>query len=123
VAAAPTLIEVRRALRPIYEEAKAASAPLGALVNSACDIIEADDTAVVFGFRYPIHADKAGTRPNLDMLTVVVSKVLGRQVNVRCVHDAKVEAWTQRERANRSALVRAAQEMGARVLSPEPEEQ
>jgi len=59
----------------------------------------------------------------LKVLTDVVSEVLGRDVSVRCVHDPEVEAWTRRENVSRSPLVRAAQEMGARVLSPEPEEQ
>jgi DNA polymerase-3 subunit gamma/tau len=118
----PTLAAARGALRPIYEEARVTSVALGALINSACDIIEADEAAVVFGFKYPVHADKAGSKPLVDTLTDIVSRVMGRQMAVRCVHDASVEAWTQRERASRSPLVRAAQEMGARVLSSEPEE-
>jgi hypothetical protein len=43
-------------------------------------------------------------------------------LSVVCVHEPGIEDWMQRERASRSPLVRAAQEMGARVLSPEPEE-
>lgn len=117
---APTLAAARQQLRPIYEEAKAKSAPLGALINSACDIIEADESAVVFGFKFPVHADRAATKPNLDMLSEIVSRVLQRPVSVRCVLDANVESWTRREPASRSSLVRAAQEMGAQIISPEP---
>jgi hypothetical protein len=118
-----SLDSARLALRLIYEEARARAVSLGALLNSVCDIIEADETAVVLGFKYPLHAEKAAASQNLDALSEIVSRVLQRQVAVRCVHDPNVGSWRQREPASRSSLVRAAQEMGARILSPGPEDQ
>jgi DNA polymerase-3 subunit gamma/tau len=116
------LVEVRAQMRPVYDRARAAGFQLGALLNSGCDIIEADESAIVIGFRHPIHASKASEKPNLDALAAIVSEVMGRPMSVRCVHNAEVEAWTQREAGSRSSLVRAAQEMGGRILSTEPED-
>jgi DNA polymerase-3 subunit gamma/tau len=121
-AAAVTVGAARQVLQAIYDEARRRSVPLGALLNSDCDIIGADGDAVVFGFRHLLHAEKAASKQNLETLSEVASRVLRRQVTVRCVHDSSVGSWRQREPASRSALVRAAQEMGARILSPGPEE-
>ena len=115
-----TLEGARAQMRAVYDKARAAGFQLGAVLNGGCDIIEADESAIVIGFRHPIHAQKASEKPNLDALAAIVSEVMGRQMSVRCVHDANVEAWNQR--GSRSALVRAAQEMGGRILSPEPED-
>jgi len=112
----------RAQMRTVYERAKAAGFQLGALLNSGCDIIEADESAIAVGFRHPNHASKASERPNLDALAAIFSEVMGRPMSVRCVHDANVEAWTARGAGNRSALVRAAQEMGGRILASEPED-
>jgi DNA polymerase-3 subunit gamma/tau len=121
-AVAPTLAAARDQMRPIYEKARAAGFQLGALLNSGCDIIEADESGIVLGFRYPIHANKASEKQNLDVLTAIVSEVMGRPLSVRCVESADVTAWTQRDSASRSPLVRAAQEMGARILTSDPED-
>ena len=94
--------------------------PLGALINGG-DIIAADETSVTFGLKFEFHV-KTIVEKYMPVLTEVVSSVLGRPVTVRAVHDPSVEEWRLRETASRSPLVRAAQEMGARVLSPEPED-
>jgi hypothetical protein len=118
--AGPALADARKLMRPVYEAARARSVPLGALINGACDIIEASDDSVVFGFKYAFHAEKASGKPNLDALTEIVSGLMKRPVKVSCVHDARVDDWKSREPVSRSALVRAAQEMGARVIAAEP---
>lgn len=112
----------RTQMRALYDRAKAAGFQLGALLNSGCDIIEADESTIVLGFRHPIHANKASEKPNLDALAAIASEVMGRPMSVRCVHDPEVEAWTARVAESRSALVRAAQEMGGRILSSGPED-
>lgn len=117
----PALEAARGRLRSIYEVARAREVHVGALLNGPCDIIEADEAALTFGFKFPMHAQKIQEPQNLKVLTEAVSEVLGRPVEVRCRHDASVESWKLREGPGRSALVRAAQQMGARVLAPEPE--
>ena len=110
-------------MRAIYEKARAAGFQLGALLNSGCDIIEADESAIVIGFKHPNHADKVSEKPNLDALAAIVSVVMGRPLSVRCVHEPSVEPWSQRTSAAGSSLVQAAQEMGGRILSSGPEDQ
>jgi DNA polymerase-3 subunit gamma/tau len=113
-----TLDAARSRMRVVYDRARAAGFQLGALLNSGCDIIEVDESAIVIGFRHPIHAQKASEKGNLDALAAIVSEVMGRPFSVRCVHEPSVEPWSTRSTSSRSALVRAAQEMGARVISP-----
>jgi len=107
-------------MRAIYEAARARVVPLGALINGG-DIIAVDEASVTFGLKFEFHA-KTITEKHMPVLTEVVASVFGRPVTVRAIHDPNVEDWRQRETMSRSPLVRAAQEMGARVLSPEPEE-
>jgi hypothetical protein len=92
------------------------------LINSVCDIIEVDESSLTFAFKYPVHAEKATLKANLEMLGEIVTEVMGRPLTVRCILDPEIESWQRRNTASRSPLVRAAQEMGARVLSSEPEE-
>jgi DNA polymerase-3 subunit gamma/tau len=122
-AAGSSLEEARSQMRAVYEKARASGFQLGALLNSGCDIIEADDSAIVIGFRHPIHANKASEKANLDALAAIVSEVMGRPLSVSCEHQPAVEPWNQRTSAGRSSLVQAAQEMGGRILSPQPEDQ
>jgi hypothetical protein len=112
-------------MRAVYERARASGFQLGALLNSGCDIIEADESAIVIGFRHPIHAEKASEKANLDALAAIISQVMGRPLSVRCVHEPTVEPWNQSlpAKTGRSSLVQAAQEMGGRILSPQPEDQ
>lgn len=109
-------------MRPIYDRARASKVNVGALINSVCDIIDANEDEIVFGFKYPNHVKTMSDPANLAFLTETVVAVMGRPVRVRCVVDDNVESWQRRDSASRSALVRAAQEMGARVLSSGPEE-
>jgi hypothetical protein len=43
---------------------------------------------------------------------------MGRQRTIVALHDEGVMDWKLRETLSRNALVRAAQEMGARVITP-----
>jgi DNA polymerase III subunit gamma/tau len=115
----PDLARARDALPRVYDAMK--EVHIRALLNSGCDIIEVGEEGIVLGFRFPNHARKMQEPQNLKALADTLSQVIGSQVNVRCVHDATVESWKQRATASRSPLVRAAQEMGARVL-PRDEE-
>jgi len=109
---------VRAQMRPIFEKARAAGFQLGALLNSGCDVIEAGDGAVVVGFRHPVHAAKASEEANAASLSRVFSEVLGRPVTFKAKQSPDVADWKARETAGRSSLVRAAQEMGARIIGP-----
>jgi hypothetical protein len=115
-------LEAARAMMPqIYQLARQRVIQTGALVNSGCDIIEATESELVFGFRFENHAKRMQESANLTALTEAASEALGRVVTVRCVHDAGVGQWQQRN-PPRSSLVRAAQELGARVLAKDEDE-
>jgi DNA polymerase-3 subunit gamma/tau len=116
VAASGSPLEAARGqMQQIYYAAKARDARIGAFVNSACDIIEADDQIITFGFLHETIFGMVQQPQNLKVLAEVASEVLGREVTVKCVHDPAVQPWTRR--ASRSPLVRAAEQMGARVVS------
>ena len=117
--AASGAASLRDNLREVYNRARVRSQALAALLISGCDIISIDGSRVVLGFRYRNLADKVSERAHLDVLTAIMSDVAQTGVEVVCRHEESVADWRQRETANRSPLVRAAQEMGARVLSAE----
>jgi DNA polymerase-3 subunit gamma/tau len=117
--AALTPAALRDNMRLIYQKARTASPTLGALLNSGCDIIKADEREVIFGFRFRNHATKASEKVNLDAIQAIFSELVGREVAVACRFEEGVTDWKQREaaRGKDSPLVRAAQEMGARLIS------
>jgi hypothetical protein len=118
-AAAFTTEGVRGLLPHIFDEAKRRrdAVVVGGLLNSECDIIEAGDGEVIFGFRYKIHADKAAEPPNLKVLAELFSEALEQPVRVKCVADTNVVHWKKSAEPLDNPLVRAAQEMGARLLT------
>lgn len=115
--ASPSLESARQSMQEIYDRTRAANVRVAALINSVCDIIEVDDANLTLGFRFEAHLTKATAPESLQLLTETVSAVIGRPMTVKCIQDPGIESWRQRDAANRNPLVRAAQEMGARVLS------
>ena len=53
-------------------------------------------------------------------MKAIVLDLTRQEIAVACRFEEGVTDWKQRESSGRSALVRAAQEMGARVLTPPP---
>ena len=109
---------MRAQMRPIFEKARAAGFQIGALLNSGCDVIEADEDTVVVGFKFAFAVGKASEEANAASLSRVFSEVLGRPVTFMAKEAPDVADWKARETAGRSSLVRAAQEMGARIIGP-----
>ena len=103
----------------IYAAAREKEFHVGALLNGPCDIMGVNESEVTFVFRHPNHVQKIMEPQNHKVLVEAVTQVIGRPLTVHCVHDAAATSWKQREAAARSPLVRAAQEMGARVLPSE----
>ncbi len=117
----PTLIGLRASMRAVYQMAKEKSAPLGGFINSGCDIIKADGQNVVIGFKFANLAQKAGDKTNSEHLRAIFLELTGQEMNITCIQSDDIVDWKLREPSTRSSLVRAAQEMGARVISPGPE--
>ncbi len=116
-----TLGPAREFMRPIFEAARKRLFNVGAYLNGACDITDANDSEITLAFKFPVHLEKVSDPGNLQVITAAVSEVLGRPLVVKCVLDPNVEPWQRRETASRSPLVRAAQEMGARILRKDEE--
>ena len=114
------LAEVRARWPEIYQRARELHYRTGALLNSGCGIIQASEDEVVFGFRHAMHLDRmqGDGGENLRALRQAVDDVLGAGRTVRCELAPDVEA--QRP-ARGGHLVRAAEELGGRVLSDDGE--
>jgi hypothetical protein len=115
-AVAPSLVEARARWQEIYQRARELHYRAGALLNSGCGIIQASEQEIIFGFRHAMLLDRmqADDGENLRALQQAVDDVLGTGRTVRCVLDANVEV----QRPTRGGhLVRAAEEMGGRVLA------
>ena len=57
---------------------------------------------------------------NVKLIAEILSQLAQRPLTVRCVADPGVTSWRRREQS-RSPLVRAAQQMGARILTKDEE--
>ena len=116
--ASPLLAEARARWPDIVRRARELDHRTGALLNSGCAIIQASDDEVVFGFRHTIHLDRmqADGGANLRALQQAVDEALGTGRAVRCVLEPNLDV----QRAARGGhLLRAAQELGGRVLPDE----
>jgi DNA polymerase-3 subunit gamma/tau len=107
-------------MQRMFDAARARGVQFGAVINRTCAIIEETDEAITLGFVHEAIMKLALQPANLKVLVEAASEALGRHVDVHCVHQAGVTPWTLE--TSRSPLVRAAQEMGARVVSRTGEE-
>ena len=116
--ASPLLTEARARWPEIYQRARELHYRTGALLNSGCGIIQASEDEVVFGFRHAMHLDRmrGDGGENLRALQQAIDAVLGAGRTVRCELAPDVEV----QRPPRGGhLVRAAEELGGRVLAGE----
>ena len=111
----PLLAEVRAHWPEIYRRARELDYRAGALLNSGCGIIQASEDEIVFGFRHAMHLDRmqGDGGENLRALQQALDEVLGAGRTVRCVLDPNVDVLRPRG----GHLVRAAEELGGRVLA------
>ena len=87
---------------------------VSALLNGSCTVLEVTDQELTLGFfrRFKFHWERVESAPNRKLVEEAASKVLGRAVRLKCVlleEDA-------RPRRSGGHLVRAARELGARVI-------
>ena len=111
----PLLAEARAHWPEIYRRARELDYRAGALLNSGCGIIQASEDEIVFGFRHAMHLDRmqGDGGENLRALQQALDEVLGAGRTVRCVLDPNVDVLRPRG----GHLVRAAEELGGRVLA------
>ncbi len=115
----PLLDQAKARWPEIYQRTREIDHKAGALLNSGCGIIDASDDAIVFGFRHKMHLDRiqADGGGSLKALQQAVDELLGAGRTVRCVFAPDVEI--QRPTGRGGHLVRAAEELGARVIDDE----
>ena len=113
--ASPLLAGVRSHWNEIYQRTRELSYQTGALLNSGCDIIQASEEELVFGFRHQMHLDRiqANGGESLRLLQQAVDEVLGEGRQVRCVLEPNVQGQRLVQSGH---LVRAAEEAGGQVV-------
>lgn len=113
--ASPLLADVRSHWNEIYQRTRELSYQTGALLNSGCDIIQASEEELVFGFRHQMHLDRiqANGGESLRLLQQAVDEVLGKGRQVRCVLEPNVQGQRLVQSGH---LVRAAEEAGGQVV-------
>jgi hypothetical protein len=99
-------------MQSVYEAAKARGTHFAAPINQTCNVVAISDEAITLGFVHkPImeHASKPDAR---HVISEAIAEVFGKGFEVRFVHEPGVDVWRRR-----SALVQAAEQMGARVVA------
>ncbi len=83
--------------------------PAVAILRSAgVKPVAIEDDTVILAFKYPIHKERLETAENQQVTRTIISKYLGRDYQVRCVHEPED-----------NHLVDAVKKMGAKVINTE----
>jgi DNA polymerase-3 subunit gamma/tau len=93
---------------------------LSALLNGSCEVLSAEGDTVVLGFYHTFHLERVETGAYQEPLDELFSNALGRKVEVKYQH-APRDRGSEAPEAKGGHLVKAAQELGARTVSPSKE--
>jgi DNA polymerase-3 subunit gamma/tau len=111
---------IRARWADLYRVTKSFSVKAGALLNSACDIISADNGTIVLGFKHTMHLEKMVSGDggaNLIALQKAIEKVIGSGWTVRCEHHPDLTERPARTAPAKSPLVELARSSGARIVN------
>jgi DNA polymerase-3 subunit gamma/tau len=92
---------------------------LAALLNGSCEVTSQEGDTVVLGFYHTFHLERFDSGAYRKQLDEVFSAVLGRTVQVKYEHAPRERG--PEARAQGGHLVKAAQQLGARTISPTDE--
>ncbi len=107
-----SLEEARARFRAI-RDACSANVQARALLNSGCDIVAIDDHVITFGFRYDLLLSKAQPgSPVHRALVAAVEQVLGRRLDVQCIHVPDVTDRLRAQPPRPSHLMDEARKLG-----------
>ncbi|MFN8558197.1 MAG: DNA polymerase III subunit gamma/tau [Dehalococcoidia bacterium] len=114
---AHTLEDVRTHFRGIYLALGAIHRPTAGYLNSGCDIVAFDGRTLTFGFAHAWLTERLlpGTQAHRH-LSGAVEQVLGRRVEVQCVHVAGVIDRLKASPARPSHLLDEAKKLGLQVV-------
>ncbi|MCH7484230.1 MAG: DNA polymerase III subunit gamma/tau [Chloroflexi bacterium] len=93
---------------------------LSALLNGSCEVLSAEGDTVVLGFYHTFHLERVESGAYQEPLDELFSNVLGRKVEVKYEH-APRDRGSEKTEPTAGHLVKAAQELGARTVSPTKE--
>jgi DNA polymerase-3 subunit gamma/tau len=102
---------LRRNWKQVIEQApdELKRTPAVAILRSAgVKPVAIEDDTVVLAFKYPIHKERLETAENQQVTRTIISKYLGHDYQVRCVHEKED-----------THLVDAVKKMGAKVINTE----
>lgn len=105
--------------RRVQDACRGVNKTAEALLRSSCRPVAVEDNTVILGFKYEILKEKLEQPQNRRDAEEVLSKVLGAPHLLRCIIVSEEES---RSSARESPLVKAATEMGARIIKDEQEE-
>ncbi len=120
-AAGPITLEEARARFRAIRDACSANVQARALLNSGCDIVDVNEQVITFGFRYDLLLSKAqpGT-PVHRALAAAVEQVLGRRLDVQCIHVPDVTDRLRVQPPRPSHLVDEARKLGLTPIERAP---
>jgi DNA polymerase-3 subunit gamma/tau len=112
-ATGPLSLEEARARFRAIRDACSANVQARALLNSGCDIVDVNERVITFGFRYDLLLSKAqpGT-PVHRALVAAVEQVLGRRLDVQCIHVPDVTDRLRAQPPRPSHLLDEARKLG-----------
>ncbi len=93
---------------------------LSALLNGSCEVLSAEGDTVVLGFFHTFHLERVESGAYQEPLDELFSNALGRRVEVKYEH-APRDRGAEKAEPKGGHLVKAAQELGARTVSPTKE--
>jgi DNA polymerase-3 subunit gamma/tau len=107
-------------LTSVRQASKEGDRQLSALLNGSCEVLSAEGGTVVLGFYHTFHLERVESGAYQEPLDELFSNALGRKVEVKCEH-APRDRGPERADPKGGHLVKAAQELGARTVSPTSE--
>ena len=104
-------------LASVRQASREGDRQLSALLNGSCEVLSAEGDTVVLGFYHTFHLERVESGAYQEPLDELFSSALGRKVEVKYEH-APRDRGPERAEPKGGHLVKAAQELGARTVSP-----
>ena len=115
--AAPTASVTDDLLASVRQASREGDRQLSALLNGSCEVLSAEGETVVLGFYHTFHLERVESGAYQEPLDELFSNALGRKVEVKYEH-APRDRGSEKAESKSGHLVKAAQELGARTVSP-----
>ncbi len=104
-------------LASVRQASRESDRQLSALLNGSCEVLSAEGETVVLGFFHTFHLERVESGAYQDQLEELFSNALGRKVVIKYEH-APRDRGSEQPQPKGGHLVKAAQELGARTVSP-----